>query len=88
MQAALLLRAAAALAAVLALALLAGRLARARLRLPVTDSTTLRLRATLALDPRRRLHLVDTECGPVLILTGGPTDCLLPCPANRPGPGA
>ncbi|MEJ0045980.1 MAG: hypothetical protein WDN04_07555 [Rhodospirillales bacterium] len=76
----LLLRAAASLVAVLVMAVLAGRLVRARLRLPSPHPGALRLRATLALDTRRRLHLVDTEAGTVLILTGGATDCLLPWP--------
>jgi hypothetical protein len=78
------LRAGAALAAVLALALLAGRLARRRLNLRGTAPAPLRLRATLALDTRRRLHLVETESGSVLILTGGATDRLLPWPAPAP----
>jgi hypothetical protein len=40
----------------------------------------LRLCATLAIDSRRRLHLVQTEHGQVLILTGGPTDQMAACP--------
>ena len=78
MHAALLLRALAALAAVLALAVLAGRLARARLPAPAHGA--LRLHATLALDPRRRLHLVHTQSGDVLILTGGGSDQMLAWP--------
>jgi hypothetical protein len=73
----LLLRVAASLAAVLALAWLAARVARNSLRLKLPQQGALRLRATLALDARRRLHLVESEGGPVLILTGGATDCLL-----------
>jgi hypothetical protein len=82
MDSGLLLRAAASLVAVVVMAVLAGRLVRARLRLPQHQSGALRLRATLALDTRRRLHLVETEVGCVLILTGGATDCLLPWPAH------
>ncbi len=82
MEGGLLLRATASLLAVVVMAVLAGRLARARLRLPAQQSSTLRLQATLALDTRRRLHLVETETGNVLILTGGTTDCLLPWPAQ------
>ena len=78
MPAALLLRGLAALAAVLALALLAGRLARARL--PRPDAGELRLRATLALDTRRRLHLIQTPAGCVLVLAGGATDCVVAWP--------
>jgi flagellar biogenesis protein FliO len=40
----------------------------------------LRLRATLALDPRRRLHLVDTEQGLLMVLSGGAQDQLLAWP--------
>jgi hypothetical protein len=80
MDGGLLLRAIASLFAVVVLAVLAGRLARARLRLPAQQSGALRLQATLALDTRRRLHLVQTETGRVLILTGGAADCLLPWP--------
>ncbi len=84
MQAALLLRGLAALAAVLALAVLAGRLARARL--PRINDGELKLRATLALDTRRRLHLVQTKQGCVLVLVGGATDCLVPWPAPPGSP--
>ena len=85
MQTALLLRAAASLAGVLLLAVLAGRLARTRLRLPAHEPGALRLRATLALDPSRRLHLVDTDAGSALVLTGGHADQLLAWPP-RPAP--
>jgi flagellar biogenesis protein FliO len=65
-------QAASALVAVLELILVAAWLARrhgvARVGL---DPAALRLRATLALDARRRLHLVDTAAGAALILTGG-----------------
>jgi flagellar protein FliO/FliZ len=82
----LLFRAAASLAAVVVMAVLAGRLLRGRLSLPSSPTSALRLRATLALDTRRRLHLVETDAGPVLILTGGATDCLLPWPTRGTPP--
>ncbi len=75
-------QAAAALAAVLALVLLAGRAARRHA--PATrglDPAALRLRATLALDARRRVHLLETPSGLVLALTGGTADQLIPLPA-------
>jgi flagellar biogenesis protein FliO len=67
----------AALAAVLAMIVLAGRLARHGAG-ATAGTPALRLRATLALDTRRRLHLVETESGQVLVLTGGGSDRLLP----------
>jgi flagellar biogenesis protein FliO len=72
----------AALAAVLALIVLAGRIARARL--PAQQGTpALHLRASLALDARRRLHLLETAHGDVLVLTGGAQDRLLALPARN-----
>ena len=73
------LQAAAALASVVALVLLAGLVARrhgpgASREL---NQSSLRLRATLALDSRRRLHLVETPSGPILALTGGTLDALI-----------
>jgi flagellar biogenesis protein FliO len=73
--------AAAALVAVLAMIVLAGRVARGRLG-AAGGSPALRLRATLALDTRRRLHLVETDGGAVLVLTGGTGDQILPWPAQ------
>jgi flagellar biogenesis protein FliO len=67
----------AALVAVLAMIVLAGRVARLRTG-QAGGSPALRLRATLALDTRRRLHLVETDSGQVLVLTGGGSDRLLP----------
>jgi flagellar biogenesis protein FliO len=65
----------AALAVVLALILLAARLARRHgVARAALDPAALRLRATLALDARRRLHLVDIAGGAALILTGGDHD--------------
>jgi hypothetical protein len=75
-------RAAASLAAVVAMVVLAGRLLRGRISLPSSPTSALRLRANLALDTRRRLHLVETDAGTVLVLTGGATDCLLPWPTH------
>ena len=75
----------AALAAILALILLAGHAARARLA-PRQASQAMRLRASLALDTRRRLHIVETDTGAVLILTGGATDQLLPWPSRAGAP--
>jgi flagellar biogenesis protein FliO len=71
----MLFQAAAALVAVLELVLLAAWLARRHgVARPALEPTALRLRATLALDARRRLHLVDTAAGAALILTGGDRD--------------
>ena len=74
-----LLSAGAALAGVVGLILLAARLARrAGLSLrPVGAPTRLALREALALDARRRLHLVRCEGRDLLLLTGGPQDLLL-----------
>ena len=40
----------------------------------------LRIGATLALDARRRLHLLHTPAGLVLVLTGGGQDLLVVLP--------
>jgi flagellar protein FliO/FliZ len=81
-----LLLAVASLAAVLGLILLAGRLAGSRLgrvgtfaigRLGLPHSGAacrLGLVQVLALDPRRRLHLIRCDDRHVLVLTGGPAD--------------
>ena len=82
----LLFRAGASLAAVVVMALSAGRLLRGRLSLPSSTNSALRLRATLALDTRRRLHLVETDAGSVLVLTGGTTDCMLRWPTHSAPP--
>lgn len=75
-----LLTTAAALAAVLALVACVGRVARAggwaRSR---AVSRQLVLRDTLALDPRRRLHLVECDGERILVLTGGGSDVLVRC---------
>ncbi len=76
-----------ALAAVVGLVLLAG--AGARRAWPVQargQDGMLRLRGSLPLDARRRVHLLDTPGGLVLVLTGGTGDrmVVLP-PAARAG---
>ncbi len=62
-----------ALAVVLGLILLAQRLARITGLAP-KGGGRLRLEETLALDPRRRLHLVACDGRHVLLLTGGGQD--------------
>ena len=76
----LLLQDGAALLCVLALIWLAARFGRRYLPggAAPRDPGALHLRASLALDTRRRLHLVDTPGGAVLALTGGGQDILLP----------
>jgi hypothetical protein len=83
----LLLQAGASLAAVLALVLLAGRAARLRGLAQSAGPHALHLAATLALDTRRRLHLVQTEAGDLIVLTGGANDNIIPWP-KRPRPPA
>ena len=65
-----------ALAAVLGLILAAARLLRASGMVP-KHAGRLQLRASLALDPRRRLLLVRADGREFLLLTGGGTDLLL-----------
>ena len=68
----------AALVAVLAAVLLAGRLARAGGFGPPRGSGRLILvQETAALDARRRLHLVSCDGPPQLRLTGGGTDVVV-----------
>jgi flagellar protein FliO/FliZ len=76
----LLLQAIASLAAVIALVLLAGYAARLRTPTRSANPQSLHLTATLALDARRRLHLIHAPGGAALVLTGGPNDTLLPWP--------
>jgi len=78
------LQAIASLAVILALLALAGwagrrQMARGGLAGGASPSA-LRLRATLALDPRRRLHLVETDHGVALVLTGGTHDQIFAWP--------
>jgi hypothetical protein len=79
----------AALMSVIALVFLAGAAARrGGVARTAPDAGGLRLRARLALDARRRLHLVDTPGGAVLVLTGGGQDRILalpPEPARQGG---
>ena len=70
--------AAAALAFVLLLIVLTGRGARLLPRLQANQaSAAIRLHGTLALDTRRRLHLVEAGGRQALVLTGGGQDVLL-----------
>lgn len=69
-----LVTAAAALLGVLALVLLAGRLARRAGLAPQPRGGRLRLEDSLALDARRRLVLVHCDGRGILILTGGAKD--------------
>lgn len=64
------LSAIAALAAVLLLVLLAGRAARMTRFARPGGGGRLRVQETLALDPRRRLHLITCDGRDVLLLTG------------------
>jgi flagellar biogenesis protein FliO len=68
----------AALGAVVLLILVVGRGARLLAAAQHADGQApIRLRGTLALDTRRRLHLVEAEGRQALILTGGSQDLLL-----------
>jgi len=80
------LQAGASLVAVLALVMLAGRAMRLRGAAPGADPHALRLTASVALDSRRRLHMVQAPGGAVLLLTGGANDQMLPWPIARAGP--
>ena len=80
----LLLQAIASLAAVLALVLLAGYAARLRAPASAANPQSLHLTATLALDARRRLHLIHAPGGAALVLTGGANDTMLPWPPPAP----
>jgi flagellar biogenesis protein FliO len=84
----LLLQDGAALLCVLVLIWLAARFGRRYLPGGVTlrDPGALQLRASLPLDARRRLHLVETPGGAVLALTGGGQDLLLPLPTRQTAP--
>ena len=52
---------------------------------PRTATTPLTLSGQLALDGKRRLHLVSCGSGQVLVLTGGVTDVMLAWPQAPPG---
>jgi flagellar protein FliO/FliZ len=72
------LTAAVALAAVLALIFVAGRLAKfgGMVQRPA-GSRALLVQEVLHLDQRRRLYLVSCEQRRVLLLIGGPQDCVI-----------
>lgn len=63
-----------ALIAVLALVLLAGRVARRAGLAPRAGDGRLKMEESLALDARRRLLLVRCDGRALLLLTGGPKD--------------
>jgi flagellar protein FliO/FliZ len=71
------LTAAAALVAVVALILLAGRLARRAGLAPRAGDGRLRLEEVLPLDARRRLLLVRCDGRALLLLTGGAQDLIV-----------
>jgi flagellar biogenesis protein FliO len=69
---------AAALGVVVLMIVVAGRAARLLPALRRADgNAAIRLRGTLALDARRRLHLVEVDGRHALVLTGGGQDVLL-----------
>ena len=81
----------AALAAVLALVLLAGRVARLGGWAPRAGAATrrLRLEESLALDSRRRIQLLSCDGQSLLLMTGGGTDLVIGwVPARTEGTGA
>ena len=72
---------AAALLAVLALVVLAGRVLRRTRFGGDTTGRRMRIAETLALDPRRRLTLVACDGQHLLLLTGGPQDLVVGWPS-------
>jgi hypothetical protein len=77
------------LAIVLGLVILAAHVARLRGAAHGAAPHALHRAATLALDARRRLHLIRTDAGDLLVLTGGANDNMLPWPKRpHPPPGA
>lgn len=82
------LTAAVALAAVLALIFVAGRLARfGGIAQRSAGTRTLAVQEMLQLDQRRRLYLIACEQRRVLLLTGGGQDCVVGW-LDREGPAA
>jgi flagellar biogenesis protein FliO len=76
------------LGAVVLLILIAGRGARLLAALRRAEGqAAMKLCGTLALDARRRLHLVEADGRRALILTGGGQDVLIAWP-DAPPPGA
>ena len=63
------------LAGIIAFILLAARFMRHRLDTVALDpSKSLKLKETLAIDSRRRIHVIECEGHRALIMTGGPQD--------------
>jgi flagellar protein FliO/FliZ len=74
----MLLTSAVALAGVVGVILLIGRVLRhTSLGQPKSSTRLLILKDTIALDPRRRLHLIQHGDRAVLLLTGGETDVVV-----------
>jgi hypothetical protein len=74
----MLLTSAAALAGIVGVILLIGRALRhTSLGKPKSAASLLILKDTIALDARRRLHLIQHEDRTVLLLTGGETDVVV-----------
>lgn len=67
----------AALAAVLGLVILTGRIARSVVARKPQVGRRLAIRESIALDPRRRLIVVTCDGRDAALLTGGPTDLFL-----------
>ena len=67
----------AALAAVLGLIWVVKRLVRGRFGLVQGGAGRMRVAEILALDPRRRVHMIECDGHAVLVLTGGPHDVAL-----------
>ena len=51
---------------------------------PTASAARLALVQTIAIDPRRRLHLVRCDGAHVLLLTGGVNDLQVRCPCAKP----
>jgi flagellar protein FliO/FliZ len=63
------------LAGIIAFILTAARFMRHRLNTVAQDpSKSLKLKETLAIDSRRRIHVIECEGHRALIMTGGPQD--------------
>lgn len=67
----------AALAAVLGLVVVLGRIARGVVARRPQAGRRLAIRETIALDPRRRLVVITCDGRDAALLTGGPTDLFL-----------
>lgn len=50
-----------------------------------TRNRSVFVRESIALDPKRRLHLVEWQEGHILLLTGGPQDLVLNAGSERGG---